>query len=292
MLEQAFAGRSASGLDFWGRVEYRSLAEPEGRAWAGSLDGFGRVAVFGGDGTVHHAIQPLAFGDRELCVFPAGTANDLTCAIGLPLDLDRNLDLFEKGKTVAYDTISVNGRHVITGGGFGLGYRAAATANTLRSGPLGGFFRKGLRAKIYLVTLAWHGLVAPPRKVGYTMTLDGTASAGETQSILFCNQALMGKRVLIAPGTSAVDGRFHLVRFRNRNAAGILQTLGHLKAGSPRAETMLDRAEASLAEITFSEPVPAYGDGEEFPPETKWILRCNRGAIRLRVPADFGGAHA
>lgn len=290
-LERAFEGRGEAERGFWGEIEFISLAGG-GRDWSERLEGFGRVAVFGGDGTVHHVIQRLAFGDRELCVFPAGTANDLTCAIGLGSSLDRNLGLFEKGKTIGYDTISVNGRHVITGGGFGLGYHAASSANRLRSGPLGGLFRKGLRAKVYLVTLAWHGLVAKPERVGFAMVRDGIASEGETQSILFCNQALMGKRVLIAPGTSALDGRFHLVRFLNRGAAGILRTLGHLKAGSKEAEPMLERFEVEEASIRFSEPVPAYGDGEEFAADTHWVLRCNRGAIRLRVPADFAGIHA
>jgi diacylglycerol kinase family enzyme len=282
-LEQAFAGRP-----HWGEVDFQSLAEPGGLDWHERLEGVQRVAAFGGDGTVHHVIQHLAFKDIELCVFPAGTANDLTCAIGLPLELERNLELFEGGKTVAYDTIAVNGRHVITGGGFGLGFQAAASANALRSGPFGILFRKLLRAKIYLLTLAWHGLMSPPRRVGYALTLDGGEERGETQSILFCNQALMGKRVLIAPGTSGTDGRFHFVRFRDRNAAGILRTLGHVKAGNPKAEAMLDRAETREARLEFSEPVPAYGDGEEFAPQSRWDLVCHRGAIRLRVPAAFG----
>ncbi|GEM_PF-6816078 len=292
LLEKAFASRGDAGRTFWGTVTYQSLAEPGGRDWPARLGGIGRVAVFGGDGTVHHTIQALAFKEQELCVFPAGTANDLTCAIGLSLELDRNLELFEKGKTVAYDTITVNGRHVITGGGFGLGFQAAASANTLRSGPFGGLFRKFLRAKIYLVTLAWHGLFSPPPRVGYTLTLDGAVSEGKTQSILFCNQALMGKRVLIAPGTSPIDGRFHFVRFLNRNAAGILNTLGQVKSGNPMAEAMLARAEVREARLVFSEPVPAYGDGEEFAPRTDWELRCHPGAIRLRVPDAFGGRTA
>lgn len=286
MLEKAFAGR-----EHWGEVEFHSLeGEAAVNGWQEKLARYGRVALFGGDGTIHHVIQHLAFGGKELCAFPAGTANDLTCAIGLPLDLERNLGIFEQGKTVEYDTISVNGRHVITGGGYGLGFMAASTANKLRCGPLGGLFRKGLRAKIYLATLAWHGLASPPRRVRFRMTLDGRTSEGETQSILFCNQALMGKRVLIAPGTSAMDGRFHVVRFLNRNAVGILRTLGHLKAGSRLSDALLERAEVAEADFEFSEPVPAYGDGEEFPAGKNWKLRCHRGSIRLRVPGDFAGS--
>jgi diacylglycerol kinase family enzyme len=178
---------------------------------------------------------------------------------------------------------------VITGGGFGLGFQAADSANKLRSGLLGFVFRKGLRAKIYLVTLAWHGLFSPPKPTGYRVKADGRSARGVTQSILFCNQPLMGRRVLLAPGTSAVDGTFHLVEFNHKNTRGILQTLARLKRKNPGPEPLLQRAETAKAEIDFDAPMPAYGDGEIFPPASHWELVCHPGAIRMRVPAGYGG---
>jgi hypothetical protein len=79
------------------------------------------------------------------------------------------------------------------------------------------------------------------------------------------------------------------VRFKHASGAGVLRALGHLKAGSRRSESWLDRDEAKSAILDFEEPVPAYGDGEEFPPRSRWELRCHRESIRLRVPAGFPG---
>ena len=248
------------------------------------------MAVFGGDGTVHHVIQQLVFQNVELSVFPAGTANDLCQPLGCTGRVNEVMASLENGKRISYDTISLNGRHVITGGGFGLGYQAASSANRLRSGALGFLFRIGFRSQIYLLTLGWHGFFFPPPKVRYRLRVNDQTVEGLTQAILFCNQSVMGKNILVAPGTSGVDGRFQLVRFLNQSAPSILRTLVQLKAGSPLAENLLNRHETRQADIEFETPVPAYGDGETFPPETQWQLRCHRGSILLRTPMGFRDA--
>ena len=280
-LKKAFRERP-----FWGDVTFHALGA-NSLDLNGLLDGCEKVAVFGGDGTVHHVIQSLAFRNVELNVFPMGTANDLCYALGSTDCLKDLLDGLENGKRVAYDTISLNGRHVITGGGFGLGYQAADSANRLRSGALGFLFRRGFRSQIYLLTLGWHGFFSPPPKVRYQLRVNEKTMEGTTQSLLFCNQSIMGKNILVAPGTSGVDGRFQVMRFLNGNTRSVLKTLIHLKSGSPSAEKFLDRHETQQAEIEFETPVAAYGDGEIFSPQTLWQLRCHRGSISLRTPAAF-----
>src|SRR5690606_29053815 len=137
------------------------------------------------------------------------------------------VDAWEGGRTVPYHVIAVNGRPGITGGGFGLGCLAARSANRLWSGAGRRWFRS-LRGGIYLLDSGWPGLFAPPPRVGYRLSVDGAASSGTTQSLLFCNQAVMGKNVVVAPGTTSDDGRFQFVRFRSGNTRGILRTLLHL----------------------------------------------------------------
>jgi diacylglycerol kinase family enzyme len=286
-LEEAFRGRA-----HWGSVEFRSLHDCTPDGWDDLLRGFAKVAVLGGDGSLHCVIQHIVHKDIELCALPAGTANDLCHALGLPTTLSKALDALEGGRTVAYDTIAANGRHVVTGGGFGLGFQAADSANKLRSGPLRIFFRRGLRAKIYILTLAWHGLFAPPSRTGYRSSVGGRERKGSTQSILFCNQPFMGRRVLIAPGTSAQDGRFHLVEFMHADTRGILGSLARLKGKAPKPDALLERAETERADIEFDHAVPAYGDGEILPAAARWELVCHRGSVRMRVPAGFGsGGH-
>jgi diacylglycerol kinase (ATP) len=49
-------------------------------------DGYNVLAVLGGDGTVHLALQPCAQSGTALAVIPTGTGNDLAACLGLPAD--------------------------------------------------------------------------------------------------------------------------------------------------------------------------------------------------------------
>ena len=49
-------------------------------------EGYGVLAVLGGDGTVHLALQPCAQSGTALAVIPTGTGNDLAACLGLPAD--------------------------------------------------------------------------------------------------------------------------------------------------------------------------------------------------------------
>jgi len=49
-------------------------------------EGYDVLAVLGGDGTAHLALQPCAQSGTTLAVIPAGTGNDLAACLGLPPD--------------------------------------------------------------------------------------------------------------------------------------------------------------------------------------------------------------
>jgi len=49
-------------------------------------DGYDVLAVLGGDGSVHLALQACAGSDTALAVIPSGTGNDLAAALGMPAE--------------------------------------------------------------------------------------------------------------------------------------------------------------------------------------------------------------
>jgi diacylglycerol kinase (ATP) len=82
------AGRVAARLrDAVDRLEVHvaiDAADTAGTARRAVDGGFGLLAVLGGDGSAHLAIQSCAGSDTALAVIPAGTANDLAAALGTP----------------------------------------------------------------------------------------------------------------------------------------------------------------------------------------------------------------
>ncbi len=55
------------------------------------------LIVYGGDGTIHHAIQQAVGRDVSLALLPAGTANVLARELGIPLDPEQALDVVLHG---------------------------------------------------------------------------------------------------------------------------------------------------------------------------------------------------
>jgi YegS/Rv2252/BmrU family lipid kinase len=85
-------------------------------------DGVDRLLVWGGDGTVRRCIDTVVAEDAkiEVAILPAGTANHLASAVGVPDDLPGALDVALTGIPRLIDVGTVNGQvfAVMAGTGF------------------------------------------------------------------------------------------------------------------------------------------------------------------------------
>jgi len=268
---------------FWGEVTFLSLLEPD---WEKCLRPGMKILVYGGDGTIHHSLQKLIGKKLDLYFLPGGTANDFCHHIGLSNKVGRSLDLLENASPAAFDTISANGRHILTGGGFGMGFQIARSANRLKKTIPGRVLRFFTGGKIYSLLMVWHAFVDRPLKMKMTMAA-GEPKFREGCAIIFTNQKKLGKDILLAPETTNGDGLFHLVLFGHPSGAGVLASILRIKRGHRKPDSLLIRREAKRVSFRFQSPVQAFGDGEEIPPGLEWDLICHRDALSVHVPQSF-----
>jgi len=75
------------------------MSEPGCGSSASSLDlrNKGLLLVYGGDGTIHQAIQQVAAHPVRMALLPAGTANVLARELGIPLDPEQAIDVIKRG---------------------------------------------------------------------------------------------------------------------------------------------------------------------------------------------------
>jgi diacylglycerol kinase (ATP) len=84
-------------------------------------DGFDRVVVAGGDGTVCEAAEGVHRAGRgELAILPLGTGNDAARTLGIPLDLSSAAQTAARGGCRAVDLIQVGDRCIVNAIGVGL----------------------------------------------------------------------------------------------------------------------------------------------------------------------------
>lgn len=110
-------------LSSLGAVEQVELTDPDTLpraidALGGALE---RIVLAGGDGTLHHALDPLLDAGVPLGVLPLGTANDFARSLGLPNDIDSAAATVCTGRTVRVDLGRAGGRHFLNALGLGLG---------------------------------------------------------------------------------------------------------------------------------------------------------------------------
>jgi diacylglycerol kinase (ATP) len=111
--------------------------------------GVERLLVWGGDGTVRRCIDTIVAEEAkvELAILPAGTANLLATALGIPRDLHQAVDIAVNGSPQPIDVGVVNGEAfaVMAGTGFdAMMIRETDTATKQRFGRLS-YVRAGAR---------------------------------------------------------------------------------------------------------------------------------------------------
>jgi diacylglycerol kinase (ATP) len=190
-------------------------------SWADYQDR--RVVLLGGDGTVHAAAN-LAFGTPELALLPAGRANNIARALGIPIDLSAAARLAADGEVHPIDLISArNGtQSTVAVEGVSVGLHAVARAGYRgrNSADVGAALRVGFSA-----LRAFDG-------VPLCVSSDGASELLEVGQLFVANLSLYAFGLEVAPGASATDGLVDVVALPWEGRARVLPTLVQLRRGT------------------------------------------------------------
>jgi diacylglycerol kinase family enzyme len=179
-----------------------------------------RVVLLGGDGTLHAAAN-LPFRPPELALLPAGRANNVARALGIPLDLAEAAKLAARGIARPIDLISAtNGtRSLLAVEGVSVGLHAIARASyrAPNSADIGAAVRSGLSA-----ALRFDG-------VGLCVSSDGQAELLRVGQLFVANLPLYAFGLKVAPDARPDDGLLDLVSLPWEGRAQILPTIMRLR---------------------------------------------------------------
>ncbi len=140
-LRDALSSFGAVDVD-WREVDKSKNAPKAARAAADA--GADLIFVWGGDGTVQRCIDALVGSDVVIAILPAGTANLLATNLGIPLDVERAVDIGLHGEQRQLDVGKMNGEHFAVMAGVGFDAQMIADANA--------YLKKRLGRAAYIVT--------------------------------------------------------------------------------------------------------------------------------------------
>jgi YegS/Rv2252/BmrU family lipid kinase len=166
-------------------------------------EGAKRVAVAGGDGTIHTAIQTLAKTQTALGIVPQGTANNVATSLRLPQDLPSALRVLQDGEIREVDLGYACGHYFAESAGVGLFANALAVYGAKANKSLW----RSLHALFKIVTNL--------RASRLQITVDGERIVEPAVFAVAANTFRIAHGLPVAPGASMTDGKLDLMVLGN-----------------------------------------------------------------------------
>ena len=247
-----------------------------------ALEGYDRVFVAGGDGTLNEVLNGLAhvdgaLGTVTLAVVPLGTGNDFATAIGVPASPDAAVDALLGGDVVPVDVGRVNDRCFlnISAGGFIADVSDAVNPQ----------LKTVLGKLAYLVGGAQVLLDYEP-----VATRVATAAHASDHSLLafaVCNSRLIGGGRLIAPHAVIDDGWLDVCLIHAMPALEFVALLRRVSTGDHVDDERVAYFRTQALELVFDRAIRINTDGQ--------VLEADRcrydllpGAARVLMPRATG----
>jgi diacylglycerol kinase (ATP) len=234
-------------------------------------EGLDTLAVCGGDGMVHIAVQALAGTGTRLGIVPAGTGNDVARYFGLaPKDPVGAVERILAGRTRTIDLARSGSQYFVTVLAAGFDAVVNERANRMR-------WPKG-QMRYTIATLAELRVFEP---LSYHVQLDDRPRSLEAMLVAVGNGPSFGGGLRITEGAVLDDGLLDVVIIKPMSKPDLVRTYPKLFKGThvhhPQYEHHLVRS------VTVAAPgIVSYADGERFGP-LPLTVECAPGALTVLV---------
>ena len=235
-----------------------------------------RLVLVGGDGAVHAAANTGR--GSEFALLPAGKANNIARALGLPRQWDPAAALAVRESARPLDLLAVEtaGRRTLAVEGVSAGFQAAARSRYTAENSAD--LRAGLSALL-------HALVRH-RPYDVELLVDGERISRRTSQVFVSNMPLFGYGFQVAPGALADDGEADLVSLPALSRTQILPELVRMRHGTHLDDERVFTRRVMRVEL--HSPLPLVADAEPLGNGTATV-ELLPGALRLVRPQARDG---
>jgi membrane protein DedA with SNARE-associated domain/diacylglycerol kinase family enzyme len=233
-----------------------------------------RVVLVGGDGSLHAAANAPLTRLPELALVPAGRANNIARALGIPTDRLQALAVAVGARAKPLDALRVAtpDRFIYALEAVSAGFQAEARADYRADNSAD--LRQGLRA---LMRAIWRY-----RPYSASLRVDGDAIRSHSAAqLFFSNLPFFGFGFEVAPGTDPADGRLDAIVLEARGRTRLLRLLAASRRGRHIGRTGVTRLPA--ARVQLSDPLPLVADAVPLGNTTATV---SVEPARLRVAFD------
>lgn len=233
-----------------------------------------RICAVGGDGTVLELGRRMAGGDQELAIIPTGSGNGLARHLGIPMNLQRALDLLPTAVPVRIDTGLSDSHRFL--GTVGLGFDALVAHRFAEAGS------RGLTTYVKVGATSYFDY--SPQD--YTIHVDGQTTRERALLVTVGNASQYGNEAKILPNASLTDGLLDVCVLRPSTVISAPKLIARLFSGTfdQCEEVCLLRGR----NIVIERPAPglAHADGDPFETGRRVEVRVDPRSLLVVVPAS------
>jgi membrane protein DedA with SNARE-associated domain/diacylglycerol kinase family enzyme len=232
-----------------------------------------RVVLVGGDGTLHSAANAPLSRLPELALVPAGRANNIARALGIPTDRAGALAVAAGAEPMPLDALRVAtpDRFIYALEAVSAGFQAEARADYQAENSAD--LRQGLKALVRAIRRY--------RPYNASVRVDdepiGVTSAAQ---LFFSNLPYFGFGFEVAPAADPADGRLDAIVLEARGRTRLLRLLAAARRGRHIGRRGVTRLSAERVQV--SEPLPLVADAVPLGTTTATV---SVEPARLRVAA-------
>ena len=239
-----------------------------------------RIVLVGGDGTLHAAANAPLSRLPELALVPAGRANNIARALGIPTNKAGALRVAAAPSALPLDALRVAtpDRFIYALEGVSAGFQAEARADYRADNSAD--LKQGVKALIRAIR-RYRPYSASLRVGGRTVRSSSAAQ------LFFSNLPFFGFGFEVAPGADPTDGRFDAIMLEARGRTRLLRLLAAARKGRHIGRRGVTREPTTRVELT--KPLPVVADAVPLGTTTATVTI---EPARLRVAAPLAGAAA
>ncbi len=278
-IETALSG---AGADF--KIE-QTTGEGDALEWAKNATGYDRVLVAGGDGTVMEVLSGMIKNPAPvpIGILPQGTANLLSRALAIPIDLEKALVLaIADGVAVDVDLgyLPDQDRYFAIVAGSGWDAQLIADASREMKDKLG-FFAYVITGIKSLFSLKSSNVQA---------IIDGIPYRFRAHTLMVLNVGeIPGTPVAVGDNVSPHDGEFDLLVASNSSLWGVVKVIFRLLTKRFHGGSELRYFRASKLQLSATPPMKLEIDGECIG-EMPFTAEIVPSGTRLIVPREYAEA--
>ena len=229
-----------------------------------------RILIAGGDGTVREIADVVKKRDVFIGIIASGSANGLALNLGIPDDLEGQLQIAFQDDYIAMDVLEIDGEtslHIAD-----LGVNAALIKN---------YEESEIRGKLGYLLQALPTLAASKYPFEVTVEANGSTITVEAILVAIANAQKFGTGANINPTGQLDDGEFEVLLFKNFNIPEILKTFYGDNSLNSDFVTVI---KTTQAKITTIEPIPFQIDGEFMGSRSKIMVKMGKEKLKVLSP--------